>query len=1049
MTKIFLLAASVLTGIHVSAQVVLHGNVHDAADRPVAAVTIKLEKSERATKTDDRGNFSLSVPDSSGHLLVRAVGYRDISVSFAPSQFDKGLRIQLDEQVQHIEEVAVSDGYQQIPRERSAGSFTVVGEELLRQRPMKNILDMLDGVAPGLQFDNRTGGPQINIRGINTFSSGLMSPLIIVDNFPYSGALSDINPNDVESVTLLKDATAASIWGSRAGNGVIVITMKKPQVGGEKLSVNFTANVMAKDKPDLFYEDLILSRDFIDIERMLYEKGFFDDQLNDPNYRTVVLSPVVDLLDRHGKGLVSATELKEQLATLGQIDYRKELQDHFYRKALEQRYHLGLSSPGKKWSYSAGVGYDRTLDNVVSNSTNRITLQQRNVFKPLKDLEIGADIGFVSSRSKTGGGTNVQNAYPYTRLVDGGQAAIVPYLYNPYFLDTVGQGQLLDWRYRPYDELFHTTATNDRTQFTASLRAQYTFMNSLSAQVLYAFEGQEGKGQTERREDAFYVRDLINKFTQTGRNGILTYPVPKGAMVDRSYSAGRSHRLRGQVSFDKQVGEHGMRMLAGTELSNRPSASNSYRIYGFNPDILTSREVDYLNPYPISSGLGGQAYIPTYGGETGTLTRFVSLFGNASYDYGGRYIWNASLRRDGSNLFGVRTNDRWKPLWSMGVAWVVSRESFLKDTDWLDLLKMRYTVGHSGNSGGGANSDPIIVYVSNAQYTNYPVALVTVPPNPNLKWEDVRMVNYGVDFALWGSRLSGSVEWFDKKSTDLLAEDRVDPTTGFNTVTRNIGQIDGRGMDIELSANIGSGNWRWQPALAYSHATNTVRSYNGVMLDASRYTSDRGSSLNPVVGHELYPFFSYLFGGLDGQTGDPMGYVDGTLSKDYRTIRYDTVSTLHYYGSALPTSYGYFRNTLRWKGWQCYVSLAYKMGHYFQKPSIGYGGLFGGHGGHADYYRRWQQPGDENHTDVPSMVYPANSDRDQFYLLSEANTRKGDLVRLQDVRLSYALPKPQLSFHLSANNVGLLWTANRERIDADYLYMPPPRNYTLGMNWKF
>src|SRR5690606_15412067 len=123
---------------------------------------------------------------------------------------------------------------------------------------------------------------------------------------------------------------------------------------------------------------------------------------------------------------------------------------------------------------------------------------------------------------------------------------------------------------RPYDELFHTTATNDRTQFTASLRAQYTFMNSLSAQVLYSFEGQEGKGQTERREDAFYVRDLINKFTQTGRNGILTYPVPRGAMVDRSYSAGRSHRLRGQLSFDKQVGEHGMRMLAGTELSNRP-----------------------------------------------------------------------------------------------------------------------------------------------------------------------------------------------------------------------------------------------------------------------------------------------------------------------------------------------------------------------------------------------------------------------------------------------------------------------------------------------
>ena len=178
------------------------------------------------------------------------------------------------------------------------------------------------------------------------------------------------------------------------------------------------------------------------------------------------------------------------------------------------------------------------------------------------------------------------------------------------------------------------------------------------------------------------------------------------------------------------------------------------------------------------------------------------------------------------------------------------------------------------------------------------------------------------------------------------------------------------------------------------------------------------------------------------------GYVDGAVSTDYRTIRYDSVSTLRYHGSALPPSYGFFRNSVQWKGWQCYFSIAYKMGHYFQKPSIAYTGLFGGNGGHADYYRRWQQPGDENHTDVPSMVYPANSDRDQFYLLSEANTRKGDLVRLQDVRLSYTLPKPKLSLHLSANNVALLWTANKEGLDADYLNMPPPRSYTFGINWK-
>lgn len=999
------------------------------------------------TLTNEKGEFSVQVFSESGQIQVKHMSYEDYTLNY--SSRTGYVQIYLEPKNIKIEEVqVVNTGYQTLPKERAAGSFVTIDQDLLKNRSSKNILELLDGVAPGLQFDNRSGKSEINIRGINSFSSSMMQPLIVVDNFPYDGDIENINPNDVENITLLKDATAASIWGARAGNGVIVITLKKPQLTSDKISVIFNSDVMLKNKPNLFYEDRIKSADAIEIERALYEEGEYDDHFNDPNYRTRVISPLLDLLENHRKGEISQIELENRIQKLGEIDYRKDLYDYFYRRAIEQRYHFSLSSPGTKWSYSIGAGYDLIKDNIMVNKSDRITVSQKNIFKPIKNLEVGVDLGLTSSKSKLGG-VDIQNVYPYTQLVENGKALVVPYKYNPYFLDTVGNGQMLDWRYRPYDELYNNITSSDRMHLSASARLQYSFLKDFTAQILYSFEKQEEKGVRNNDEASFNVRDLINTFTQVGSNGVLSYPVPRGAILDRSYMDGFSQRFRGQLTYGKRHNAHGVNVFIGSEISNRPSNSNSYRVYGYNKNVLTTREVDYVNQYLMSSGLGGWSYIPSYGGETSTLTRFVSLFANASYDYDGKYIWNVSMRRDGSNLFGVRTNDRWKPLWSMGIAWVASKESFLNDVDWVDLLKVRYTYGHSGNSGAGSNTDPIIQYVNNAQYTNYPTALILFPPNPSLKWENVRMINYGIDFGLWHGDVSGSIEWFNKKSTDLLAIDRIDPTTGFNTVTRNIGEIRGNGLDIDISAKIRLGDFLWQPTFAYSYAVSIVKSYNGTVLDASNYASNNGLSLNPIVDHELYPLFSYRFAGLDGETGDPLGYIKNEVSKDFRTIRYDSISTLNYHGTALPNSYGFLRNTLKWKGWQIYVSLVYKMGHYFKKPSISYSSLTSGRGGHADYYKRWQRPGDEENTNVPSFVYPVDSDRNQFYLNSEANIRKGDLIRLQDIRVSYSLTRPQLSFHLSSNNVGLIWTKNKEGIDSDYLYMPPPRTYTLGINWKF
>lgn len=1027
------------------AQVRLSGKVVDKKGMAIDYATILYR--ENTTKTDSLGHFDITVSESSGTIKIHKMGFQDRSVSFKASDLTIGLIIELTNNYAEIEEVVINNGYQSISKERSAGSFTVISREQLDSRSSINLMERLDAVAPGLQFDNRSGGAKINIRGINTLTEGLMGPLIIVDNFPLEGSMSDINPEDVESVTILKDATAASIWGSRAGNGVIVVTTKKAAALAGKTKISGTANFRVKDKPDLFYEPTTSSKDYIEIEKMLYEKGFYDSSIKDLGNRRTILSPVVDLLVKHSKSLITQDELDNALSDLGKIDYRSDIHDYFNRIAQDQQYHVRMESSWVKRRHSTGIGFDNSKAQVVTNSSNRITLLHNSTFRPITNFSISVDIGYTYANANTGGNSMPLNLYSYSDLVKDGIAQEVPYKYNPAFLDTVGNGQFLDWGYRPFDELRATKNISNRNQLNSGIKFAYEPLKGLSTQLVYRFDNTDGILKNMRSQESYMVRDLINSFTQVDKNGKLTYPIPLGAILDRTYTDVFAHRLRGQVNFDRSNSSHGINTLLGAELSHRSSFSNAYRLYGYNEDLLLSTNVDYLKPYLLSGNLGGQAYIPDYVGDDGSVTRFVSLFLNGSYNYMNKYILNGSMRRDGSNLFGVKTNARWKPLWSVGVAWVLSKEDFLAQSSWIDNLKLRYTFGHSGNAGGGNTSDPIMQYLGNASITNFPFAMVTQPANPNLRWEDVQMMNYGIDFRLWNGRLFGAIEWYNKISTDLISEERIDPTSGFSTVSRNIGEVIGKGLDFELNTRFKLGNVDVQSGFGYSYSTNEVTKYEGTVFDASWYTFNKGTSFDPIIGKPLYPLFSYAFQGLDGSNGDPIGWLNNQESKDYKSILNDSIGNINFHGSGLPTSYGFFRSTLNWKKWSLYFSVSYKMDYFYQTSSISYNSMYYGRSGHADYYNRWQYPGDELKTSVPSLQYPASSERDQFYLYSDANTRKGDLVRLQDLRLSYNWKN--ITVHTSVNNLGLIWTANKEGRDSDYLGMPPQKVYNLGLKINF
>ena len=310
------------------AQNLVSGVVTDSLNRPISGVKVSDKVGDKVVYTDSKGQFEFYVETLEGYLLFEHMGYVKKEMSFAEKLQE--LHVVMHALINEIDFVeVVSTGYQVVAKERATGSFEQLGSEILEQRISSNILDKLEGYVPGIQYDNRKGKAEINIRGINTLSDGLRGPLIVVDNFPYEGAIEDINPNDVESVTFLKDAAASSIWGSRAGNGVIVINLKKP---ADKLQVGFVSNYTLREKIRIKEMPYLNSSDFIDVEKMLFEEGFYNSAYNSANARLNIFSPLVDMLFKQQNGLLSQEEVEKKITDFRETDFRDELLKYIYIK---------------------------------------------------------------------------------------------------------------------------------------------------------------------------------------------------------------------------------------------------------------------------------------------------------------------------------------------------------------------------------------------------------------------------------------------------------------------------------------------------------------------------------------------------------------------------------------------------------------------------------------------------------------------------------------------------------------------------------------------
>lgn len=1039
--KIFMVICNVLLGMIVAdAQIVISGQVTEkGSGQSVSEVTIRTANSK--TSTDSSGFFTITVPGLPVTIFVEHIAFKPERLEKTDNGF---LRIVLEHVDNVIDEVPVYTGYQRIPKERATGSFETLGENKLMLLNTANVLDRLEGNS-SLLFDKNSRRPAITLRGLSTIN-GSKSPLVVLDNFPFEGDLASINPNDIESVTLLKDAAASSIWGVRAGNGVIVITTKK----GNKNSgstLTFQSNIQLQAKPDLMKLDYIGSADLIQLERDLFEKGHYDRAIQ--SSAKTYWSPMVTALVEHKNGVITDKDLEQLLEELGNRDNRTQFMEDYYRPAVDRQYALNHTLSKDKITLFNSLSYYSSNDN-LENTRKRFTYRNNGTFEIGKKTALRLGLMFSNNENKNGkpGYEDYSTLHRYINLWDeGGQEIGIP-AYNPVYMASIAGSGLQDWNQYLASDYQHTDNRTLNRVFYGNLNLEHQLSPGLKLDMMYNPMLELTDQSRIYDAGSFYARDMINRYTTIDNKGNLLYNLPYGGIVDNNRGEKYGHNARGQVSYSGVFGEHAIDFILGAEIRTLKTLSNSNREYGFDPEVLLTGMVNYNTAYRDFVS-GATIYIPYGGGYKQTNNHNISQFFNGSYSYKGRYVLSGSIRRDASNIFGLNTNEKWNPLWSTGLSWDIGKEKFLDSDQKLSQLKMKVTYGKSGLINPASTAITVLDYRT-AAVTNYKSAVPYQFPNPELRWEKSSMLNIGLDFGLFRDFLSGSIAYYKKWGSDLFGPAPMDISAGVGeTIVRNVANMEGSGVDVNLSVRwFDRPDFSWSMEVLANGNKTTVTNYHNPET-ASYLMLSQGGSINPIVGKPVYSILSYAFEGLDNE-GDPVSRYDGDPSTDYVAVRNAPFENLVYSGPAMPTFHGTINNQWRYKGLSLAVNLQYKFGHYVKGPLLSYNNLVNmiGHNGSGQYTLRWQKTGDELYTSIPAFKYPLDNYREEVYTASTAAVKKAGHLRLQYVRIGYDLKVRHirnLQIFCTAQNLGIIWKRDKELKDPDYpLTLAPQKQFTFG-----
>lgn len=1038
----------------------LQGKVVDPSGAPLEGVTIFVKETRVASVTDGEGNFKIDV-NIGQTLLISFVGFKTAERKIESAS---QLIITLKAETVNLRAVEIiNTGYQRISKERSAGSFsTITSEDFKNKSNSMNVVDRIEGLIPGIAVNYGASNEKFLIRGLSSIQAS-RSPLIVVDGVPmsdYNSVKTLINPDDVESISVLRDATASSIWGSAAANGVIVITTKKGKTSTapQKMRVKYNGFVSFRGSPDLDYFKMMNTGDFLSASKKVFSSIDYPwaNVINSVG-ATPIIAPHERIQYDLSRGLINQASANAKFDSLSQYNNRNQIEQYLTQPSFLSNHSVAFEGGSNFHSYYGSLAY--TLDkNDAKTNLNRyqMNLRQNFNFSPAIKLDILTNVSYEkTSKFLMIGLPFANNNYlPYAMFADAsGNPLSQAYLKRlEEFRATSETASKINLDYIPLSEPSKTL--NDQINMTSRINAGLTI--KLFKGLTFESRTQYQRGSLENYEyynqDSYKVRDELVYFTKAasvaGSNP--TYYLPsKGGHYATQNNTTTSWTLRNQLNYDRVFNQkHQFSMIAGAEIRNE--LYKSVQTYRRGYDYQTLTYSLYNEDSLVTLGVTAPVNYLTGRTTNNLLTskpvtylenerRFVSGYSNMAYTYDRKYTLNGSIRFDQSNLFGTNKSLQYKPIWSLGGAWNISRESFFNVSK-INNLNIRFTYGLAGNAPNPGFAGPFdIVSASNVAYFSG-MGLgytILVPRNENIRWERTSTTNLGVDFSIFNNRVSGSMDAYQKKTTDLLGYQPVDPTSGWSYAYNNLGNIENNGFEFLLNTtNINSKNFRWMTTFTISNNKNKVTS----LKPASTLTTSGKVNSTFVEGYSAYGVFAYNYQGLDAN-GNPFAFKSN--GKDTARLLGDlNVNDPLFMGTTQPLWFGGLTNNLTYKQFSLSFLIVYNLGNVMRRDVNQY---YSGRltSNVPTYFNdRWQAPGDELITNVPKYISNTAQNSLRYvnlYTQGNTNIESASYAKLRDITLSYQIPQKSInklgfsdfSIYVQANNM-MLWKNNKFDIDPEY-----------------
>ena len=971
----------------------------------------------------------------------------------------RSLKIILEEESLQLGDVVVT-GYQTLSKERSAGSFSIVSGGEIKDRVGLNgsVLESMEGLTPGLSVSFSDGQDKYLIRGMTSINAE-RSPLFVVDGVPMSSDNFEnmVNSNDIENITFLKDATAASIWGAQAANGVVVITTKRGKDTDRKIKISYDGSYTYTGLPDFGYMEYMSSEMLIKNAKEIFDPEFYTwnsvtTTSNGISGYLPVVYPHEYPMYKHLNGEYSPAQRDTELNKLASQNNRSQIEDLFMQPAFFTNHSLSFMGGGGVHRYYGSLGYNNNqTENKVRTNKYMLNLKQDFDFTSWLKMDLTVNLAMSDTKYKSMY-TPADNILPYMMFRDEQGNALSHAVLNFYEPDRVNYEQLsgksLD--FVPVED--NKEGFNKSTTLNARINAgiNIKLWQGLSYDGRFQYQRNQGKSEVFVDQNAYEVRRELVEFSQaaTSPGGAPTCYLPEtGGHYTHTNTLGVDWTVRNQLMFDQGFNDNMSQITALAGMEIRSSKNNTNRAFsrGYDPQTMTYIAYDELtltkdgvkNPILKNSTTATNQLTKRHFNDSESEYRFVSLYANAAYTYHSRYTLNASIRVDQSNLFGSDPSAQYRPVWAVGAAWTPTQENFLRDAGWLNRWVLRFSYGLGGNSPAPGKGGPydVLLASNNSAYPGMGYNVVT-PANDKLTWEKTRTVNIGTDFAMFGNRLSGGIDVYLKKTTDLLGNVPVNPVTGWVSAYANLGTMTNKGFEVNLNSHNIQGDFNWYTNLTLTHNKNKIEE-----LKVENGLSPSGMIFESYVeGYAAGSLFAYRWAGLDNM-GDPQVFDENghkvKLSKDLTDI-----GCMRYMGTAQPAWYGGLTNTFNYKGLELSFMLVYNFGHKLRNDvNQWYSGRITSNL-HKDFDKRWRKEGDENVTDIPSYV--ANTKESvarrelYFYRFSDKQVLNAAYVKLRNLSLSYALPKricdrlsaDRIKVRLQASNLFCI-AANKKGIDPE------------------